>query len=407
MHHNELIPSLFRTEYSKMVSVLCKTYGLSSIELAEDFVSDSFLKAAETWKLKGVPDQPVSWLYSVSKNNARDFFKRSVNYAQKVAPVLSKEGFTDAEFEIDMSEDNIKDSQLQMLFAVCDPVNPPEAQIALALKILCGFGVEEIANAFLSNKQTINKRLYRAKENLRKHEVKLVMPGPETRSERLQSVLSTLYLLFNEGYYSQTNQNTIRKDFCFEAMRLLHILTENAGTEGPEVNALMALFCFQSSRFKARSGGEGEQILYDEQNIEDWDFELIEQGEYYLNCSATGTSVTKYHLEAMIAYWHARSGIEAENKWEAILQIYNRLLQIDYSPMAALNRTYALAKVKGNNVALKEALKINLDTSQLYHALLAELYESKSLKKKHLQKALELSSSKAEQRILSQRLLNL
>ena len=406
MVQNELIPHLFRTEYSKIVAVLCKTYGLASMEQAEDFVSESFLKAAETWKLKGIPEQPTAWLYTVAKNNAKDYFRRAQHYKSKIETEFLKEGEPPKTLEIDLSENNIQDSQLQMLFAVCNSVYANEAQIALALKILCGFGIEEIAQAFLTTKQTINKRLYRAKEKLREQKVKLTFSVDQLTDERMDNVLTILYLLFNEGYYSATDAQTIRKEFCYEAMRLLHILTEHPLTRQPKVFALMALFCFHSSRFNARINHSGEQILYEHQDAEQWDMELIDMGQFYLNLSADGEQLTKYHLEGMIAFWHTQKQVETTQKWHQILQLYNRLLQVEYSPVTALNRTYALAMAEGKQVAIKEALKIDLKDHHLYHSLLAHFYHDLDSEKEkyHLEIALSLTHSPTDKRLLKAKL---
>lgn len=406
MEDNKLIPHLFRTEYSKIVSVLCKLFGLENIQLAEDLVSDSFLKAAETWKLHGVPENPAAWLYTVSKNNAKDYFKRNSLFKNKIAPEISHPEKSTTELEIDFSESNIKDSQLQMLFTICNPINTNESQIILALRILCGFGIQEIANALLSSKQTINKRLYRAKEKLRTNQISLSFPPSKDLESRLDNVLSILYLLFNEGYYSATASKTISKELCLEAMRMLYSLTDNAQTDVPKVNALMALFCFHSSRLDARTHSNGEQILYDDQDTSKWNTELIERGEIYLHKSAIENQVTKYHLETLIAYWHTRIEYHFQEKWNSILQLYNRLLQIEYSPVTALNRTYALYMAKGKEVALIEALKINLKNNHLYHCLLAELYKDISLKNhiKHLNLALKFVKNKEDIILLKKKL---
>ncbi|MGB6154150.1 MAG: sigma-70 family RNA polymerase sigma factor [Pricia sp.] len=405
MGKNELIPNLFRTEYSKIVSVLCKRYGLANVELAEDFVSDSFLKAAETWKLKGIPENPSAWLYAVSKNNAKDYFRRNDIFKSKIASeLIPKTGFET--IEIDLTENNIQDSQLQMLFAVCNPINTNESQIALALRILCGFGIDEIANALLSNRQTINKRLYRAKEKLRTNNIDLSFPTAEALESRLDNVLHILYLLFNEGYYSSTASITISKELCFEAMRMLYLLTENIKTNLPKTNALMALFCFHASRFDARTDQFGQQILYDNQDKTKWNFELIAKGECYFKKSAIGNQITKYHLETSISFWHTRTEFDPKEKWDTILQLYNRLLQIEYSPITALNRTYALSMAKGKEIALTEALKIDLNHYHLYHSLLAELYLDIDRKKQieHLKFALSLADNEKDKNVLMDKL---
>ncbi len=407
MKDKELLPHLFRSEFSKIVSVLCKTFGLSNIELAEDMVSDTFLVATETWGLKGIPENPTAWLYTVAKNKARDTFRREKIFQEKIIPHLKRQHPFSETLEIDLSENNIQDSQLQMLFAVCNPIISPEAQIALALRILCGFGIPEIAKAFLSNKETINKRLHRGKEKLRQHKIEMALPSNEEMENRLNNVLSTLYLLFNEGYYSSTSEKNIRKDLCIEAMRLTYLLINHKLTNQPKVNALMALFCFHSSRFDARTNTHGEQIVYAEQDRANWDYDLIEKGEQYLNLSGTGTAVTKYHLEAIIAYWHTQD-IDSKEKWEGILQMYNQLLQIEYSPMAALNRTYALSKANSKEEALEEALKIELKNNHLYHLLLAELYDGIDIKKRteHLKQALKLAHTENEKKTILKKIEN-
>ncbi len=403
MKEKKLIPHLFRKEFSKIVAVICKTFGLPNIQIAEDIVSETFLIATETWGLKGIPDNPTAWLYKVAKNKTKDYFKREKIFREKVVPEFQN---NDSEYnlEINLSSKNIFDSQLQMLFAVCNPIISAEAQITLALKILCGFGVDEIAQAFLTNKDTINKRLYRAKKKLRKNKVDLSIPLKNELDNRLNNVLSIIYLLFNEGYYSITSQQTLKKELCIEAMRLAYMLLDNKSTNLPQTNALMALFCFHSSRFDARINNEGELILYADQNREKWDYELIKKGAYYLNKSAQG-KVTKYHLEAGISFWHTQKD-ENPVKWENILQLYNQLLQIEYSPIIALNRTYALSKANSKQEAITELLKINLRDNHLYHSLLAELYNNYNQKKEleHLNIALKLVKNDVERNILLDKL---
>jgi RNA polymerase sigma-70 factor (ECF subfamily) len=402
MQEKELIPQLFKTEYRKIISVLCKLFGIVHIEIAEDIANDTFLLASETWGLKGIPENPTAWLYTVAKNKTKDYFKRTKIFNEKVATELKNAQSLSHEMELDLSEENINDSQLQMLFAVCNPINSNESQIALALKILCGFGIDEIANALLSTKETINKRLYRAKNTLRENNVDLSFPSSSDLEKRLDNVLSILYLLFNEGYYSSTSKNSINNELCLEAMRLLYILTENDKTNVPKANSLMALFCFHTSRFDARFDQIGQQIVYKEQDKTKWNSELIEKGEIYLNISAKGNQISKYHLEAGIAFWHTRIKVGEKEKWNNILQLYNRLLQIEYSPITALNRTYALAMAENKEIALKQALKIDLKQNHLYHSLLAELYSGidKQNQIKHLNLALNLTKSENDKILL-------
>jgi len=399
MQENELIPNLFRSEFSKIVSVLCKSFGIQNIQLAEDIASDTFLVATETWSLKGIPDNPKAWLYAVAKNKTRDYFKRNSLYDQKILPELKRNTEEETIQAIDLSEGNIEDSKLRMLFTICNPVLSEQSQICLALRILCGLGIDEIASALLTTKSTINKRLVRAKEAYRKQGVEMKLPEKAVLREQSGNVLTILYLLFNEGYYSSTSEHNTKKHLCLEAMSLLLLFLRSHDV--PEGNALMGLFCFHSSRFEAREDDFGNAILYEDQDTSKWNQELIVKGEEFLQKSAVGDKITRYHLEATIAFWHTQTSHSTE-KWENILQVYNHLLQIHYSPIAALNRTYALLKVKGKEIALKEALKIDLKNNHLYHALLAELYTDIDSEKelKHLELALKLSKTKSERELL-------
>ena len=405
MEQHELIPHLFRTEYRKIVSVLCKRFGFSQVEIAEDIASDTFMTAAQTWGFGSFPQNPTAWLYNVAKNKAKNYVQRNFIFETKISPELKK-SFSDVdENDIDLSPQNINDSQLQMMFAICHPAISQEAQIGLSLRILCGFGIEEIAEAFLTNKETINKRLFRAREKLREEKIKIELPDASAIDERLTTVLTTIYLLFSEGYYSVSQNQTIRKDLCLEAMRLCSMLVENKYTNKPQVNALLSLMCFHTSRFEARMNKNGELILYEEQDTSLWNSDLISKGGYYLHCSATGNQISKYHLEASIAYWNTQKA-DTKEKWENILQLYNRLLQIEYSPIAALNRTYALSKANGKQEAVIEAEKLNLTNNQFYFALLGELYTEIDNRKakQYFQKAQLLAKSLPDQQLIQKKI---
>jgi RNA polymerase sigma factor (sigma-70 family) len=372
---SDLVPHLFRTEFRKITAVLCKHLGIDHLETAEDIVSDTFLLAVETWSYKGVPENPTAWLYSVAKNKAKNYLQRNTLFHQKIAKELKFTSSSIEEAEIDLSEQNITDSQLQMLFALCHPSLSAEAQIGLSLRLLCGFGIDEIADAFLTNKETINKRLFRAKEKLREEKVPIEVPVKEEIPNRLEAVLRTLYLLFSEGYYSESNDTILRKDLCLEAMRLTHLLIENEDTNLPQVNALISLMCFHASRLEARKNEHGELVLYQDQDESLWNHELIAKGVYYFKQASQGSKLSKYHVEAGIAYWHTNKE-DTKVKWESILQLYNQLLQIEYSPIAALNRTFALSKVKGTQAAIVEAEKLQLTSNHFYFTLLGELYST-------------------------------
>jgi RNA polymerase sigma-70 factor (ECF subfamily) len=405
MNNTELIPHLFRTEYRKIVSVLCRLFGIEHIEIAEDIVSDTFLLASELWGLKGLPENPAAWLYTVAKNKTKDYLKRNARFAQNISKELKHSAGVSEEIEIDLSVKNINDSQLAMMFVVCHPCNPPEAQIGLALNLLCGFGVDEIANAFLTNKTVIYKRLQRAKEKLRTENIKIEQPTVAEINDRLNPVLMTLYLLFNEGYYSSSQDVTLRRELCLEAMRLTYMLVGNEPLNQPAANALLSLMCFHSSRFDSRLDQNGEIVLYQDQDTDLWNRELIDKGAYFLEQAARGDKVSKYHIEANIAYWHTIKA-DTKEKWENILQLYNQLLLIEYSPIAALNRTYALAKARTKKEAIIEAEKINLADHHLYHSLLGELYAGIDTAKAiaHFQNALSLTRSTTDQTLIAKKI---
>lgn len=405
MKQGELISQLFRAEFSKMVAVIGRLSGLQHIDMAEDIVSDTFLAAADKWAIEGMPANPQGWLYTVARNKALDQLRRHKIFSGKIMPQLAQ-GDTFYNEEDIFTDSSIKDSQLSMLFAVCHPAIAGEAQIALALRILCGLTADEIAEAFFTNKETIAKRIYRAREKLKSAGLTLEIPADKSLSQRMEGVLHTIYLLFNEGYHATTGSSILRKDLCLEAIRLGLLLVNTPVTSLPEANALVALMCFHSSRFVARDGGQA--ILYEQQDERLWDPELIKLGNYYLNVSASGTVVSTYHLEAGIARWHCNKE-DTPEKWDGILQLYNKLLQINYSPRAALNRTYAFYKVFGAEAALGEALKLKLEADHFYHVLLAELYggSDKAMAIFHLQKAHSLARSDADKQTIARKLQSL
>jgi RNA polymerase sigma-70 factor (ECF subfamily) len=402
----EILPDLFRKEFSKMVAVISKLYGLQHIALAEDLVSETFLQATETWSLNGLPANPTAWLYAVAKQKTLYHFRRNKIFTEKVLPRIRSSQKNIQEIDdVNFSSENIKDSQLQMMFAICNPVIASEAQIGLALRILCGFSIDEIAEAFLSNKEAINKRLFRARERLRKERVTIELPPESEISGRLDNVLHIIYLLFSEGYYSQTQNQILRKDLCLEALRLGLLLTEFELTNQPKTNALIALMCFHASRFNARQGEGEAPILYEQQNEELWDKELISQGMAFLALSAEGSDISSYHLEARIASWHCIKE-DTPEKWEHILQLYNQLLLINYSPSVAVNRTFALYKADGWEVALAEAEKLKLESNHFYFLLLGELYTHTDVwkAKTHFQKAYSLAKTSTEKQNIQTRI---
>ncbi len=402
---NSLLTQLFRREFSKMVAVISKSFGLQHIETAEDIVSDTFLQAAQTWETQ-IPPNPTAWLYAVARQKTLYHFRRNKIFTDKVLPHIKERNSNAANaIELDFSDRNIRDSQLQMMFAICHPALRSEAQIGLALRILCGFGIDEIAEAFFSNKETINKRLFRAKEKVRSEGAEPELPPEKEIDKRLDNVLCIIYLLFNEGYYSATQNQTLRKDLCLEALRLGLLLTQYSRTNIPKTNALVALMCFHASRFDARQNNCQNIILYEDQNEALWNKELIAQGNVHLQLSAQGSELSSYHLEAGIAFWHC-SKEDSDEKWQSILHHYDLLLAIRYSPAAALNRIYALYKLKGKETARLEAERLSFTYNHFYFILLGELYRDVDNEKAKacLEKAFTLAKTRTDKQTIQARI---
>jgi len=401
LKHLDVIPTLFKTEYSNLVAVLCHYYGLKNIQLAEDIVSETFVKAMKTWSIKGVPDNPKAWLRTVAANQSRDHHRRQKTKTENVLPeYLSR---NEMATETTFNDALIEDSQLNMIFAVCHPQISIEAQICMALRILCGFSIDEIAAALLSNKEGVNKKLYRAKKKFKELNPDFHLQQVENLSQRQDGVLRVLYLIFNEGYYSNHPDKHMRKELCWEAMRLALLLTKQSLLNQASVNALIALMCFHASRFEARVDKEGNYLLYAEQDKELWNQTLIIRGQYFLNQASEGTIASKYHLEAAIAYWHTT---EVAEKWENILQLYNKLLTIEYSTQTALSRTYALAMANSIEEAIKEAKKLDLKENHLYYSLLSELYRmhgNSDKELKYLDLAIDFAKHKTDLLVLKRK----
>lgn len=403
--HGPVIPHLFRTEYRKIVSVLCRHFGFREIEVAEDIASETFQAAMQAWGIEGLPPNPAGWLHNTAKNKAKNHLHRESIFRDKIAQELQKTAQQSDSADIDLSFQNITDSQLQMMFAVCHPSISHESQICLSLRILCGFGIDEIASAFMTNKEVISKRIFRAKEKLREAKVAIEMPPLTEIEARLEPVLKTVYLLFNEGYYSVYQNNTLRKDLCLEAIRLCTMLIEHPETNKPKVNALLALMCFHASRFDARMNDNGSLILYDDQDSSLWNTDLISKGAYFLKMAGKGNDLSKYHLEAGIAAWHTQQA-DSREKWDGILHLYNQLLQREYSPITALNRTYAVAKVRGKAAAIAEAEKLQMPENHFYFALLGTLYTGLNDQKAmmHWQTALSLAKTESDKEAIRKKL---
>ncbi|PKV50026.1 RNA polymerase sigma-70 factor (ECF subfamily) [Aquimarina sp. MAR_2010_214] len=415
-HIDHTLNHLFRQESGKMVSVLIKIFGIENIELAEDVVQDALVKALETWKFRGMPDNPRAWLYRTAKNKAIDIIRhnkhsRVIDFSDPEKQLLTS-GYTLATtMDNYWQEQHIKDDFLGMMYACCHPDISQENQITFILKALCGFSTKEVARSFLSNEDTISKRLYRTKEYFRKRKIRPVIPTSDEINPRTKTVLNAIYLMFNEGYNSTHADQLIRKDLISQAMFLCKSLLSEKRTQLPEVYALMGLMCFHASRINSRLTEEGRLILLSEQDRTTWDTELIQSGEQYLNKAAFGDELSTYHLEAAIAYQHCCAKKYADTNWEMILEYYELLLKIANDPIVFLNRCLVILELKGPKKALiaLENMKSNrlLEKYYLYHAILGEIYqqlEDNSVAVTYYQKAIELTHSKQERQFLKDKI---
>lgn len=415
-HIDLTLNHLFRQESGKMVAVLVKIFGTENIELAEDVVQDALVKALETWKFRGMPDNPRAWLYRTAKNKAIDIVRRNkysqiIDFSDPEKQLLTSGYTLHTTMDNYWQEQHIKDDFLGMMFACCHPDISQENQITFILKSLCGFSTKEVAKSFLSNEDTISKRLYRTKEYFRKHKIRPVIPASEEISPRTTTVLNAIYLMFNEGYNSTNADQLIRKDLISQAMLLCKSLLSVERTQLPEVYALMALMCFHAARVDSRLTEEGELILLTKQDRTKWDTELINSGEEYLNQAAFGDVLTTYHIEAAIAHQHCSAKQYIDTNWEMILQYYELLLKIANDPIVFLNRCLVILELKGPEDALLALGKVKddklLKKYYLYHATLGEIHERLEEKSKaieYYQKAIQLTQSKQEKQFLKDKI---
>ncbi|MCX6274630.1 MAG: sigma-70 family RNA polymerase sigma factor [Bacteroidetes bacterium] len=405
------VDHLFRHESGKMVSVLTRIFGFSNIEQAEDIVQDTLLKALEIWKWGKIPDNPQAWLYKAAKNKAIDIIRREklkYKIENEIAVLLHSEYSLAPKVNEMFTDGEIKDSQLRMMFACCHSSISQEAQITLMLKTLCGLSVKEISSAFLTNEETISKRLYRTKVKIREEKIPIDYPGAGVMPQRIDAVLKTLYLLFNEGYNSSHPEKLIREDLCEEAMRLAIMLSENFKTNLPQTNALLALMCFQVSRFGSRLDDKGMIILLKDQDRKTWNKFLIQKGNEYMTHASSGDSYHDFHIEAGIASIHANAAAYDQTNWQIILGLYDSLFIRTNNPLVALNRCLVLAELEGPSIAIEELLKMNgLSENCHYHASLGEMYfrsGEKTEAKKYFLKALDLTTSNAEADLIRRKL---
>lgn len=409
-----LIEHLFRHEAGKLIAVLTKIFGPHNLELAEDVVQDTLIKALESWKFSGVPQNPSAWLFTAARNKALDVVRRErykKEFAAEVSPLLKSEFSAGETIRQLVHESEIEDEQLRMMFVCCHPSLPEESQVALILKTLCGFSVAEIARAFLTADETITKRLYRARQQFREEKIAFAIPGPNDLTARLENVLTAIYLIFNEGYNSTHHALLIREDFVEESLRLMNMIIQHPITKRPESLALTALICFQASRLYGRVDEEGNLIVLKNQDRSKWNYNLVKQGNVFLSEASGGNEVSSYHIEAAIAYEHCIAESYVQTDWKQILALYDILYQMKPAGVVALNRLIAYAEVYGVHKALEALLTLKdddvLKDYYLYYATLGDWHAqvgNKDEAKECFGKALQRTQSTGEQKLLLQKM---
>jgi len=408
-----VVDHLFRREAGRLVAILARRFGPEHLHLAEDVVQDALAAAMQTWPYTGVPQNPTAWILQTARNRALDQTRRRKVFQEKQPALIALvEGCLDASgADQPRFEDEIQDSQLRMMFVCCHPGLPAESQVALTLKVLCGFGEGEIAAAFLTTPEAMAKRLVRARQFLREEAIAPELPSAGEAVSRVESVHRALYLLFNEGHKSSGGGALIREDLCFDAIRLAELLVCQPLPTRPETHALLALMYFLAARLPARLDAAGEILLLHRQDRSRWDRGKITRGLEHLEASAGGAGVSRYHLEAGIAACHALAPDGDGTDWRRILELYDDLAALDGSPVIALNRAVALAQVRGPMAGLKALAAIAdrpvLENYHLFFSVAGQLWLDNGDRGKAeecLRRSRELARHAAEREQLSRRI---
>lgn len=414
LHIDQLVDNLFRREWGKLVSVLTKLFGPQNLQLAEDVVQETLLKALHTWKINGLPENPSAWLFTAARNKAIDVLRRQKTqqqYARSVTPLLQSEYSLSPTVNELVNDAHIDDDQLKMMFVCCHPQLSGEAQVAIILKTLCGFSVAEIAKAFVSSYDTIEKRLYRARQSLKDNNVCFELPPIAAMDQRLDNVLTAVYLLFNEGYSSTHHDDLIRDDLVKEAMRLAVLISKSKLVNTGAAHALLSLMYFTASRSDARLDEEGNILLLKEQDRAKWDREMMGKAISHLEASATSDKLSRYHIEAGIAFEHAKATSYEKTNWSNILHYYDVLFRIYPSPVIALNRAIVIGELNGpldaiQTIETMEGISL-LKKYYLLPATLGEMHSKLQQNEKavaYFKDAVLLTQSLAVKKLLQQKI---
>ncbi len=395
-----------------MVAVLARAFGPAHLDLAEEVVQEALVRALRSWPFRGVPEDPAAWLYRVARNLALDHLRRDTRLHGKESEVRA---FLDRRAPQHPTRvhfrEEITDDQLRLIFLCCHPDLPIDSRVALTLKTVGGFSAKEIARAFLAKEATIAQRLTRAQRRIRQRHLPLAVPDPEHLGDRLDAVLEVLYLMFNEGYGCHGGDALVRADLCAEALQLTIQLTHLHSTRRPRVHALAALLALQFSRLSARLDDQGELVPLADQDRGRWDPAALSLGFEHLERAAQGQAMSTYHLQAAIAAHHAMAADDASTDWVTILELYDQLWQMTRSPIIALNRAVAVARVEGPPAGLAALDDVTHHPSLRGYYLLPAtradflLHDGQTAAALHaFQQALGCSCSEPERRFLQRRI---
>ncbi|GAB5527104.1 MAG: RNA polymerase sigma factor [Roseivirga sp.] len=403
--HNRL-DHLFRHEYSKLVAMLTNRYGAALLDLVEDAVQESLLKASKVWSYQPMPDRPGAWLYRVANNQMIDFLRRekkSVDYEANYV----EEGADEQAFEL--KEDVIKDEQLKMIFACCHPSMKAPEQLMLSLKLLCGLSVREIARALLKSEEGTKKAIQRAKQKFKTEVGDLRVPREEEIGERLNAVLQVIYLLFNEGYKATSGEKLMKQELCEEAIRLAFLMLNEGQCDTNELNALISMMLFKAARFPARTDAEGRLLTLEFQDRSLYRQDYVQWAWNFLKRSSDFESTTVYQLEAAISSYYTSASSYENTNWKQILRLYDALVLHKPSPVVKMSRVVVLSKVEGPTEALKcmEEIEQDMKGNQSFQALKADLYtqlENWNKARYHLSIAIREAENQTERRFLEAKL---
>jgi len=413
---SRLAERLFREQAGRLVALLTGIFGVHRLQLAEDVVQEALIRALKTWPYYGIPDNPTGWLMKTARNHAIDLIRREKRFRDKEEGIIADltERMSPMEIGRESSpqfEEEIRDARLRMMFACCHPLLPLEMQTALALKVLGGLSPKEIASAFLVGEAAIAKRLTRARRKLQYGKVRFEIPVGLDLEPRLEGVLQTLYLLFNEGYKATGGPRAVREELCFEAIRLATLLAGHPVVGRPGAHALLALMLLNAARLPSRTDREGNLLRLEEQDRSLWDTGMIQRGIQHLARGSGGEVLSEYHLQAAISACHCLARDESSTDWPRILSLYDHLVEMNDSPVIALNRAVAVGRVYGPEAGIGEVERLltetGLETYYLTHAVLGDFAERRQYAEDatlHFERALTLTDLEPEKAFLQRRL---